>query len=61
MKTLGKFPLFILAGLLCGCPDAKPASSPAPEHAEPPEDDPKADLESACFQGDPSACDELGH
>jgi hypothetical protein len=61
MKTRGKFPLFILVGFLWGCPDAKPASSPAPERAEPAEDEAKADLESACFEGDPSACDELGH
>jgi hypothetical protein len=61
MKTRRKFPLFILGALLCGCPDAKPASSPVPERAEPPENDSKADLESACFEGDPSACDELGH
>jgi hypothetical protein len=61
MKTFGKFPLFILWVLVCGCPNQKPAADPPPERTEAEETNPRAELEAACFDGDPAACDELGH
>jgi len=61
MKTLGKFPLFILWVLVCGCPNQKPAADPPSEPVEAQENDSRADLETACFEGDQAACDELGH
>ena len=61
MKTYGKFSLFIFWVLVCGCPKQPPAADPPPERAEAEELNPRADLEAACYDGDPEACDELGH
>ena len=65
MKTHRKFSLFILWVLVCGCPKhappADPPADPPAERTEARETNPKADLEAACFDGDPAACDELGH
>jgi len=65
MKTLGKFSLFIVLLLAAGCEKKRPtpASDPprgaeeAPERGEPEE----GSLETRCFEGDPTACDDLGH
>jgi len=59
MKTHGKFSLFIFWVLVCGCPKEAPAVDPSPEGTE--AEDPRAELEAACYDGDPEACDELGH
>jgi len=61
MKTFGKFPLFILWVLVCGCPDQKPAEAPPSKPTQAEGNDSRSDLETACFEGDPTACDELGH
>ncbi len=61
MKTHRKFSLFILWVLVCGCPKQTPPADPPTERTQAEETDPKADLEAACFDGDPAACDELGH
>jgi len=61
MKTYGKFSLFIFWVLVCGCPKQSPAADPPPERTEAEEIDPRAELESACYDSDPEACDELGH
>jgi len=60
MKTHGKFSLFILWVLVCGCPKHSPVD-PELERTEAEEIDPQAELESACYDGDPEACDKLGH
>ena len=60
MKTHRKFSLFILWVLVCGCPKHSPVD-PELERTEAEEIDPQAELESACYDGDPEACDELGH
>ena len=66
MKTLGKFSLFIVIVLALGC--GKKRSHPeeavkAPESVDEPAKDgeDEGSLESRCFEGDPAACDELGH
>ncbi len=61
METHGKFSLFILCVLVCGCPKHTPTADPPSERVEVEETNPEADLETACFEGDPAACDELGH
>ena len=61
MKTHGKFSLFILWVLVCGCPKQPPAAYLPPEPPEAEEITPQADLEADCYEGDPEACDELGH
>jgi hypothetical protein len=61
MKTHRKFSLFILWVLVCGCPKQNPTLDPPPASTESEEIDPKADLEAACYEGDPAACDQLGH
>jgi len=61
MKTLCKFPLFIVWVLVCGCPKEPPATDPLPQPAEVEGASPEADLERDCFDGDPAACDQLGH
>jgi hypothetical protein len=61
MKTHRKFSLFILGVLVCGCPKQAQHVDPAPERIEADEIDPQAELEAACYEGDPAACDQLGH
>jgi hypothetical protein len=61
MKTHRKFSLFILWVLVCGCPKQAPPVDPPPEPADAEEIDPKAELEAACYDGNPEACDQLGH
>jgi hypothetical protein len=61
MKTHGKFSLFILWVLVCGCPKQPPPADPPSELIEAEEIDPKAELEADCYDGDQAACDELGH
>jgi hypothetical protein len=61
MKTHGKFSLFILWVLVCGCPKQAAPADPPPPSTEAEESNPQADLEVACYDGDPQACDELGH
>jgi hypothetical protein len=64
MKTNGKFPLFMLCVLVCGCPKQPPAADPPSqrkEAVETEEPSPDAELERECFDGDPAACDQLGH
>jgi len=61
MKTLRKFPLFIVWFLVCGCPKQAPPADPAPQPADVEAASPEADLERDCFDGDPAACDQLGH
>ena len=61
MKTHRKLSLFILWVLVCGCPKEAPQVDPQPEATEAEEIDPRAELEAACYDGDPEACDELGH
>ena len=61
MKTHAKFSLFIFWVLICGCPKQAPVADPPAEHTEPEEINPQADLEADCYDGDPAACDELGH
>ena len=62
MKTLGKFSLFILMILVLGCGKKKPlpAAADTTPAGESQEND-EGSLESRCFDGDPGACDELGH
>lgn len=69
MTTLGKFSLFIgLTALLMatGC-EKKKAPDKAPVEAAESTENEEADangpgsLEARCFEGDPSACDALGH
>ncbi len=66
MKTLGKFSLFIVMVLALGCgkkkshpEEALRAPEPAEEQAKDSEEE--GSLESRCFEGDPAACDQLGH
>ena len=61
MKTHGKFSLFILWVLVCGCPKQSPTADPPSESKEAEEIDVRGDLEAACYEGDPEACDQLGH
>ncbi len=61
MKTHGKFSLFILWVLVCGCPKQPPASDPVSEVVDVEDLDPAAELEADCYDGDQAACDELGH
>jgi hypothetical protein len=61
MKTHRKFSLFILWVLVCGCPKQTPTVDPPPASTETEETDHRAELEAACFDGDPEACDDLGH
>jgi hypothetical protein len=61
MTTLGKLPLFIVIMLTCGCPKQRPPADPPPKAPEAQDDDGKSELEAACFDGDPEACDALGH
>ena len=61
MKTHRKFPLFILWVLVCGCPKQAATDDPLPAGTEVGEPNPEADLETACYEGDPEACDALGH
>ncbi len=61
MKTYGKFSLFILWVLVCGCPKQPATPDPASEVIEAEELAPKAELEADCYDGDQAACDELGH
>jgi hypothetical protein len=61
MKTHGKFSLFILWVLVWGCPKQAPTADPPPAADEAVEPNPRADLETACYEGDPEACDALGH
>ena len=67
MRTPRKFSLFIVAGLVVwvslGCekkrgPAADTAKTP-PNAAR--EQNEEGSLEARCFEGDPEACDELGH
>ena len=67
MKTPRKFSLFIVAGFVAcvslGCEKKRrPAADTAktPPNAAP-EQDEEGSLEARCFEGDPEACDELGH
>ncbi len=68
MKTLCKFSLFIALALALGCSTKRAV----PEKAEiaveygqvqgkEAEVEEEGSLESRCFEGDPEACDELGH
>ncbi len=61
MKTHGKFSLFILWVLVCGCPKQPLTPEPASEVIEAEDLPPKAELEADCYDGDQAACDELGH
>ena len=61
MKTHGKFSLFILWVLVCGCPKQPPTPDPASEVIEAEDLPPKAELEADCYDGDQAACDQLGH
>ncbi|MGB5809910.1 MAG: hypothetical protein WBG86_05220 [Polyangiales bacterium] len=68
MKTIGKFSLFIaLLALVVvlGCTKKKPLPPPSAEPVNAAETDPEEEepgsVESRCFDGDPAACDELGH
>ena len=61
MKTHGKFSLFILWVLVCGCPKQPATVDPPPADPEAEEPNHQADLEAACYDGDPEACDDLGH
>jgi len=61
MKTLRKSSLFILWVLICGCPKETPTANPPSERPESEEANSEAALERDCFDGDPEACDRLGH
>jgi len=61
MKTHRKFSLFIFWVLVCGCPKQAPAADPPPESTQAEDEDPRAELEAACYAGGPEACDALGH
>ncbi len=66
MTTFGKFSLFIVIVLALGCGQKKPRpeeATTAPERVEAQAKDGEEEgsLESRCFDGDPEACDELGH
>ncbi len=61
MKTHGKFSIFILWVLVCGCPKQSPTLDPPSESIEAEGIDPRAELEADCYDGDQAACDELGH
>ncbi|MEM7137128.1 MAG: hypothetical protein AAF500_11145 [Myxococcota bacterium] len=65
MQTLRKFSLFMIVLLALGCEKKKGVEpvNPTPEAAEEQaetEDEPGS-VEAKCFEGDPAACDELGH
>jgi len=61
MKTLCKPPLFVLFVLVCGCPKQTPAADLPSEPTEIEATSPEGQLERDCYDGDPEACDQLGH
>ncbi|MEM7437492.1 MAG: hypothetical protein AAF436_20230 [Myxococcota bacterium] len=65
MQTLRKFSLFMMVLLALGCEKKKAGeeAQPEPETVEEPAgpEDAPGSVEAKCFEGDPAACDELGH
>lgn len=66
MKTLRKFPLFIALLLVLGCENkrvipAEATKAPEPVQLQENDGEEEGSLETRCFDGDPEACDELGH
>jgi len=61
METLCKYSAFILLVLVCGCPKEPRAVDPPSGGTAIEAAHPEGDLERRCFDGDPEACDQLGH
>lgn len=61
MTTLRKLSSTIFFVLVCGCPKQTPAADPSSGGTETEAPSPEAELERDCFDGDPAACDQLGH